>query len=746
MNKRLKQAVTKEYEQKFVKKKFRPGQDWVRVSGKVFNEQEMIKMVEAVMDGWWTEGRFSKELEQKLAEYVGVKFCSLVNSGSSANLLALMSLKSHLLGERRLRQGDEVITVAAGFPTTVNPIIQAGLVPVMVDIELKTLQIQVKDLEKARSKKTRAVMIAHTLGNPFNVKAIKRFCKRYNLWLVEDNCDALGSEYEGKRTGSFGDVATQSFYPAHHITTGEGGAVLTDNALINKIVRSLRDWGRDCWCATGCDNTCQKRFSWKWPKLPDGYDHKYVYSHLGYNLKLTDMQAALGLAQMRKLKSFTKKRRENYVAIKKMLKQFEDKLMVMEATKGSNPSWFGVGVVLKGEASGRREELMRFLNDKKVATRLVFGGNLTKQPYFDNAEVKYRQVGALKNTDKVMKDAFWLGCFPEITTKMIKYVEKCLVEFFKEREAVLVTGATGFIGSHLVKRLVSEGYKVVGIKRTASKMDRLGEVADKIKWYGAGQAGLDKAFGENKVKAVMHLATKYVKSGETSKEVEEMIETNLKLGVRLVEKCLEYKVDQFINTGSFFEFELGKGKIKEGDKKEAYNLYAGMKLGFSQALRYFAGRKKIKVVDMKLFAPFGEQDNFKLVQFLVKNLKEGKVVEFSGGEQRWNFTYVGDIVEALMVGLGRMDEVGGYEEVCVGYGRAVSIRMLVRKLEKIAGKRLKIKWGAKSYTDKEIMQVSCDNAKLKSWGWKVRYGLDRGLKRTYNGYFSILLLIFFVTY
>ncbi len=732
MNKRLKQAVIKEYEQKFKKRSFVAGKDWVRVSGKVFNEQEMLKMTEAVMDGWWTEGRFSKELEEKLAEYVGVGFCSLVNSGSSANLLALMSLKSHLLGDRRLKEGDEVITVAAGFPTTVNPIIQAGLVPVMVDIELKTLQIDVSQLEKARSKKTKAVMIAHTLGNPFNVRAISKFCKQYGLWLVEDNCDGLGSEYEGKRTGSFGDVSTLSFYPAHHITTGEGGAVLTSNALLNKIVRSLRDWGRDCWCPTGHDNTCNKRFEWKYKKLPDGYDHKYVYSHLGYNLKLTDMQAALGLAQLRKLKSFTKRRKENYVAIKQMLEQFEGKLEVVKATKGSKPSWFGVGVVLKGEASGRREELMRFLNDKKVATRLVFGGNLTKQPYFINGQVKFRQVGALKNTDKVMVDAFWLGCYPGITQKMIKYMEKCLVEFFKEREAVLVTGATGFIGSHLVRRLVKDGYKVVGIKRSSSKMDRISEISSKVSWYGTGKASLGKAFEENKVKAVMHLATKYVKSGESYEEVEEMIEANLNLGMRLVEKCLEFGVKSFINTGSCFEFELRGQKIKEGDKKSAYNLYAGMKLGFSQVLKYFGGRGKLKVVDMKLFAPFGDGDNFKLMQFLVKNLKEGKEIEFSGGEQRWNFTYVGDVVEALMVGLERVSGVKGYEEVCCGYERAVSIRMIARKLEKIAGKKLKIKWGVKPYVDNEIMQVSCDNSKLKSWGWKVKYGLDEGLKKTYN--------------
>jgi len=434
MNQSFKQEIIKEYQLKFKKKQFVAGKDWVRVSGKVFDEQEFLIMTEAVMDGWWTEGRFAKELEERLAKYVGVRFTSLVNSGSSANLLALLALRSQLMGKRRLKEGDEVITVAAGFPTTVNPIIQAGLVPVFVEIELKTGQIQVDQLEKARSSKTKAVMLAHTLGNPFDIKAVKRFCDRFGLWLVEDNCDALGSEYQGKRTGSFGDVSTLSFYPAHQITTGEGGAVLTDNVLINKAVRSLRDWGRDCWCPTGKDNTCGKRYDWQFKKLPKGYDHKYVYSHLGYNLKMTDIQAALGLAQLKKLNGFIAKRRQNYEEIKDKLKQFEDKLVVFSATLNSQPSWFGVGIVLKGESEGQREKLLRFLEGKKIATRLLFGGNLIKQPYFENYGVKYRQVGRLKNTDKVMKDAFWIGCYPGINKVMIKYVELCLKEFFRDEK------------------------------------------------------------------------------------------------------------------------------------------------------------------------------------------------------------------------------------------------------------------------------------------------------------------------
>lgn len=434
MNQQLKQEIIKEYKLKFKKEKFVGGKDWVRVSGKVFDEKEMLLMSEAVMDGWWTEGRFAKELEGRLAKYVGVRFVSLVNSGSSANLLALLALKSYLMGKRRLKSGDEVITVAAGFPTTVNPIIQAGLVPVFADVDIKTWQVEVSQLEKARSKKTRAVVLAHTLGNSFDLRAVKQFCDKYSLWLVEDNCDALGSKYQGKRTGSFGDVSSLSFYPAHQMTTGEGGAVLTSNGLINKAVRSLRDWGRDCWCPTGKDNTCNKRFEWQFKKLPKGYDHKYVYSHLGFNFKMTDLQAALGVAQFKKLNSFIKKRQENYEELKQQFKQFEDKLTVLEATKNSQPSWFGLGLMLKKESEGQREKLLRFLDKKKIATRLVFGGNLTKQPYFDNDKIQYRQVGSLSNTDKLMKDGFWIGCYPGVSKTMIKYIVWCFREFFKNEK------------------------------------------------------------------------------------------------------------------------------------------------------------------------------------------------------------------------------------------------------------------------------------------------------------------------
>ncbi len=391
-------------------------------------------MTEAVLDGWWTEGRMNKEFEEKLAKYIGVKFCSSVNSGSSANLLALMALTSHLLDKKRLKKGDEVITLAAGFPTTINPIIQAGCVPVFIDIEPRTLSIDIKELKKAINKKTRAIMIAHTLGNPFNISEVKRICKKHKLWLIEDNCDALGSIYKNKKTGSFGDISTLSFYPAHHITTAEGGAVLTDNPVLHKAVRSFRDWGRDCWCPTGYDNTCKNRFSWKHGKLPHGYDHKYIYSHIGYNLKMTEMQSALGLAQLEKLDGFVKKRKENYSSLKKSLKKFDKYFQVVEATKGSDPSWFGLLINLNDSNSFTREDLLKYLNQKKIGTRLLFAGNVKKQPYFLNYKIKHRVIGSLENTDYVMNNTFWIGVYPGISKEMIGYVIKAFNEFLNRYE------------------------------------------------------------------------------------------------------------------------------------------------------------------------------------------------------------------------------------------------------------------------------------------------------------------------
>src|SRR5271154_2000793 len=391
-------ALTAEYHaEAFPSREFVPGTSTVPVSGKVIGPEDICSVVESALDGWFTTGRFAKEFERKLARFVGVRSASLVNSGSSANLVALSALTSPKLGDRRLKPGDEVITVAAGFPTTVNPIFQNRLVPVFLDVTLPTYEIDVTRLEEAYSPKVKAVMIAHTLGNVFNLEAITAFCKKYNLWLVEDCCDALGSTYKGQKVGTFGDIATVSFYPAHHITMGEGGAVMTDKPALQVLIDSFRDWGRDCWCEPGVDNTCGKRFDWQLGSLPCGYDHKYTYSHVGYNLKATDMQAALGLSQISKLPQFIERRKENFHYLRAALKSLEPYLILPEATPNTDPAWFGFPIGVREDAPFKRDELTRALEANKIATRLLFGGNLLRQPAYQSCE--YRVIGDLPNTD-----------------------------------------------------------------------------------------------------------------------------------------------------------------------------------------------------------------------------------------------------------------------------------------------------------------------------------------------------------
>lgn len=406
--------------------KFVPGESLVPVSGKVLDGTDIASLVDASLDGWLTAGRFHDDFERALAKYVGVRNALFVNSGSSANLIALAGLTSPKLGKRALKAGDEVITVAAGFPTTVNPIIQNGMIPVFVDVELGTYDAVIDQVKEAISSKTRAIMMAHTLGNPFDVGAIKAICKEHNLYLIEDSCDALGSTYDGKRTGSFGDTATVSFYPAHHITTGEGGAVFVNSPLIKKQVESFRDWGRDCYCATGHDNTCRKRFDWQLGDLPKGYDHKYIYGHIGYNLKATDMQAALGLSQMQKLDTFVQARKDNFAYLKKSLETIDD-FIFPEATLNSEPSWFGFGLTIKPESGLDRTALLKHLDEKKIGSRLLFGGNLLKQPAYRNVE--HRVVGDLKNTNLIMTNTFWLGVYPGLTNEMLDYVVSVVRDF-----------------------------------------------------------------------------------------------------------------------------------------------------------------------------------------------------------------------------------------------------------------------------------------------------------------------------
>ncbi|EDZ64667.1 DegT/DnrJ/EryC1/StrS aminotransferase [beta proteobacterium KB13] len=420
IRKKIASLVNELAENKYQAQAFIPGETIIPPSGKVMDVNELQLMVDASLDGWLTSGRFNEVFEKKLANYLGVRHLLTVNSGSSANLVAFSALTSSKLGERAIQKGDEVITVAAGFPTTVNPALQFGAVPVFVDIDIQTHNIQPELIEDAISEKTKAIMLAHSLGNPFNLKVILEICKKYQLWLIEDNCDALGSRYNNQLTGTFGDIGTLSFYPAHHITMGEGGAVFTNDSELKKILESFRDWGRDCYCPGGKDNTCGKRFSWKLGELPEGYDHKYTYSHLGYNLKITDMQAACGLAQLDKLDGFIETRKSNFQFLKNRLQSCAEFLELPEATNNSDPSWFGFLITIKKESGLNRVDFLRYLDQYKIGTRLLFAGNLTKQPYMVNHE--YRISGSLDNTDYVMNNSFWIGVYPGLSEEILSFV------------------------------------------------------------------------------------------------------------------------------------------------------------------------------------------------------------------------------------------------------------------------------------------------------------------------------------
>lgn len=414
-------ALVEQYAQlSFAPPEFNPGKTVVPPSGKLIDGDELKMMVEASLDGWLTTGRFNEEFELKLAKFIGVKHLITVNSGSSANLVAFQTLTSPRLGERAIRPGDEVISVAAGFPTTVNPILQFGAVPVFVDILLPTYNIDCDQIEEAITSKTKVVMLAHTLGNPFNVEKITALCKKYGLWLIEDCCDALGSTYKNQKVGTFGDIGTLSFYPAHHITMGEGGAVFTNNTELKVIAESFRDWGRDCFCPPGRDNTCGKRFCWKLGDLPEGYDHKYTYSHLGYNLKITDMQAACGLAQLGKAPVFIERRKQNFSFLKTRLAGCAEYLQLPEATEHSDPSWFGFPITLTAQAPVSRAELLEYLAENNIGTRLLFAGNLTRQPYMKGQN--YRVAGKLEATDRVMTNTFWIGVQPALSEQMLDFV------------------------------------------------------------------------------------------------------------------------------------------------------------------------------------------------------------------------------------------------------------------------------------------------------------------------------------
>lgn len=415
---------------KWPERRFVPGETPIPVSGKVFDGEEIRFLLDASLDFWLTTGRFAEQFQREFARWMGVRHCFLVNSGSSANLVALSALTSPKLRDRALKPGDEVITCAAGFPTTVNPIIQNRLVPVFLDAHIPTYNMDATRLEEALSPRTRAIMVAHTLGNPFDLERIAEFARAHNLWLIEDTCDAVGAEYNGKKVGTFGDVATVSFYPAHHITMGEGGAVLTRHARLKPIIESFRDWGRDCWCEPGMDNTCGKRFEWQLGELPDGYDHKYTYSHIGYNLKLTDMQAAVGLAQLRKLPEFIRRRQENFAFLRTLLEPLQEYLILPEATPAATPSWFGFPITMREGSPISRNQLVQHLEANKIGTRLLFGGNLLRQPAY--LGIEHRRVGEMEIADQIMHHTFWVGVFPGLSQEMLAFIARSIRDAVRE--------------------------------------------------------------------------------------------------------------------------------------------------------------------------------------------------------------------------------------------------------------------------------------------------------------------------
>lgn len=420
IRKEIFEKVTELYGLRKSADKFVPGKSRVEYGGRIYDEKEMIALVDSALDFWLTTGRYAKEFEERFADFVGMKHCIITNSGSSANLLAISALTSPELKEKRVRKGDEVITTACGFPTTLNPIIQNNLKPVFVDIELGTYNIKTDNLEEAITKKTKAIFIPHILGNPANIKNLVDVAEEHDLWFIEDNCDALGSKYENKYTGTFGHISTCSFYPAHHMTMGEGGAVITNDTQLKRIISSFRDWGRACWCEPGKDDSCKKRFNWQIGELPYGYDHKYTYTHVGYNLKVTDMQAAIGVEQLKKLPHFIEKRKENFSALYNKIKKYEEYFILPKATERSEPCWFGFPLCIKEDAPFKRDAIVRFLEEGKIATRMLFGGNLLKQPAY--SELEYVKIDSLKNTDQVMNDLFWVGVYPSITTEKLKYM------------------------------------------------------------------------------------------------------------------------------------------------------------------------------------------------------------------------------------------------------------------------------------------------------------------------------------
>lgn len=636
----IQDAVTRYAEKRFAPLPFVPGVTPVTVSGKTFDAAEMRLGVEAVLDGWWTEGHFTEEFEEAFSARLGRSFCALTNSGSSANLLAFSALTSHKLGDRRMVPGSEVITVAAGFPTTVAPIMQYGCIPVFVDVDPATYNVTLAHLEAARSSKTRAVMIAHTLGNPYPVREIAAWCKQHNLWLIEDTCDALGTQYDGQPVGTFGDLATFSFYPAHHITMGEGGAVVTSDAMLNKIVRSFRDWGRDCWCAPGKDNTCGIRFNWSLGNLPKGYDHKYTYSEFGYNLKVTDMQAAIGLAQLDKLDGFIDARRRNHAFLHAQLQPLASVLQLPVATEKADPSWFGFVITVNEQAPFTRDELTAFLNERKIATRLLFAGNLLKQPNMVAYAPPHRVAGALTATDRIMDRTFWVGCHPGLDEPRLTYIAESIKTFCESRgvvtpdarfkgERVLVTGGTGFIGSAVVNRLVASGAQVASLSRAGRAPQGAAGIAADL----ADAQGVMQAVAAFRPTVVVHAAAAGTTGAATP---DDMIRANILGTQSVLNACKACRPNAVVVLGSWTE-------------DVPNSTYGVTKRTATMLTQTWAAETRVPTVILRLASVYGPGEaSHRLLPTLLASARTTTPATLGAPETVRDYIHVDDVVDAVL--------------------------------------------------------------------------------------------------
>ncbi|MDO8584388.1 MAG: lipopolysaccharide biosynthesis protein RfbH [bacterium] len=734
----MEQLIRDQVGERFPAKAFIPGVTPVPPSGKSFDASECLAIVEAALDGWWTEGRFAKQFELDFARGLGRAHCATVNSGSSANLLALSALTSRRLGARQLKPGDEVITVAAGFPSTITPIVQNRCVPVFVDIDPFTYNINLKQLEAALSAKTKAVMIAHTLGNPFPATEVLEFCQAHGLWLIEDACDALGSFYQSKKVGTFGHISTFSFYPAHHITMGEGGALVTDDALLDKIIRSFRDWGRDCWCPPGKDNTCRCRFGWKMGTLPSGYDHKYIYSEAGYNLKLTDMQAALGLAQFQKLEAFGAARRANYKKLREGLRDCERFLQLPDPTPGSDPSWFGFLITVKKDAPFTRQEMVRYLDGRHIGTRNLFAGNMTRQPVFAGSEIVHRVVGGLEVSDEVMLRTFWIGCHPALTTEMLDYVIASINDFCATRGAAesfsevapihgksfLVTGGTGFIGRALTAHLRRGGAHVVSLARHAGdSLDTAVDLTDRL--------SLERVLAGCSFDGVFHLAAVSVSPEGASDDY--LAQTNVKGTENLLAVLQALPVCPVVVAGSWTEYGVSTGPLLREDQKcDPLSHYGRSKLMETLAARTWAEREGRPLTILRFFNVYGpgEAQN-RLGPTAMAAYERKEAPELSHPSLTRDFVYIDDVIDGCLRAL-TVREPGVV--LNLGTGKGTCVGDYVATIRSYFDGGWEPSWGTREPRAWDVPRAVADVGRLQQFlHWQPQISVEEGIRRVMKG-------------